>query len=90
MQIEKNIFDNIFNIVMNANGNTKDNEKAMIDLTLYCRRKDLELKLGDNEKLLKPKANYTLTANQTKLVCQWIKELRIPKGYSSCNTLKCY
>ena len=50
---------------MNVSGKTKENDKAQIDLALYCRRKDLELKSGDNGKLLKPKANYTLTAYQT-------------------------
>jgi len=88
MHIEKNFFDNIFNIMMNVSGKTKDNEKARMDLTLYCRRKDLELKLGANGKLLKSKTNYTLTADQTKLVCQWIKELRMLDGYSS-NLVRC-
>jgi len=60
---------------MNVSGKTKDNDKAQMDLALYCRCKDLELKSGANGKLLKPKANYTLTIDQTKLVCQWIKEL---------------
>jgi len=54
--------------VTNVNGKTKENEKARMDLAFYCRWKDL-----DNGKLLKPKANYTLTADQTKLVYQWIK-----------------
>ena len=64
MHIEKILFDNIFNTMMNVSGKTKDNEKARMDLTLYCRRKDLELKSGDNGKLLKPKENYTLTADK--------------------------
>ena len=29
-----------------------------------------------------PKANYTSTPQQIKLVCQWMKELRMPDGYS--------
>jgi len=49
MQINKNFFDYIFNTVMNVNGKTKDNEKARMDLTLYCRQKELELKLGADE-----------------------------------------
>ena len=73
---------------MNVSGKTKDNDKARMDLALYCRRKDLELKSRANEKLLKPNANYTLTANQTKIVCQWIKELRMSDGYSS-NLARC-
>ena len=68
LHIEKNFFDNIFNTVMNVSGKTKDNDKARMDLAFYCRRKDLELKSTTNEKLLKPKENYTLTADQTKLV----------------------
>ena len=68
MHIEKNLFDNIFNNAMNVSGKTKDNDKARMDLAFYCRRKYLELKSGANGKLLKPKANYTLTPDQTKFV----------------------
>jgi len=59
-----------------------------MDLALYCSRKDHKLKSRANRKFLKPKANYTLIVDQTKLVCQWIKELRIPDGYSS-NLARC-
>ena len=68
MHIEKNFLNNIFNTMMNVSGKTKDNDKARMNLALYCRRKDLELKSGANGKLLKPKANYTLTPDQTKFV----------------------
>lgn len=83
MHIEKNFFDNIFNTVMDVKGKTKDNEKARKDLQIYCKRKDLELKPQPNGKLLKPKANYSLSAQEAKLVCQWLKDLRMPDGYSS-------
>ena len=75
MDIEKNFFDNIFNTMINVSGKTKNNDKARMNLAFYCRCKDLELKSKANRKLLKPKENYTLTAHQTKLVSQWIKEL---------------
>ncbi|WVZ23067.1 hypothetical protein V8G54_001611 [Vigna mungo] len=88
MHIEKNFFDNIFNTVMNVAGKTKDNEKARMDIALYCRRKDLELKSHSNGNMYKPKANYTLSADQTKQVCQWVKDLRMPDGYSS-NLSRC-
>ena len=39
----------------------KDNDKTRRDLDFYCRRKDLELKPQDKGKMLKPRANYTLT-----------------------------
>jgi len=40
-----------------------------MNLALYCRHVDLELKSEANGKLLMPKENYTLTIDQTKLVC---------------------
>lgn len=36
MHIEKNIFGNIFNIVMDVKDKTKDNIKARKDLVEYC------------------------------------------------------
>jgi len=43
MHIEKKIFDNIFNIVMNVIGKTKDNYKVRKDLSLYCKLKRLRV-----------------------------------------------
>ena len=37
MHIEKNIFDNVFYIVMDIKAKTKDNIKARMDLKEYCR-----------------------------------------------------
>jgi len=88
MHIEKTFFDNIFNTVMNVSGKTKDNDKARRDIAFFCRRRDLELQSHTNGKLLKPKANYTLTKDEAKIVCRWIKELRMPDGYSS-NLARC-
>jgi len=48
----------------------------------------LELKVQDNGKILKPKASYTLTTNEAKLVCRWIKKLKMSNGYSS-NLARC-
>ena len=69
MHIEKNLFDNIFNTVRNVSAKTKENDQARMNLALYCRHVDLELKSEANGKLLMPKENYTLTIDQTKLVC---------------------
>ena len=88
MHIEKNFFDNIFNTVMNVSGKTKDNDKARRDIILYSQRKDLQLKSQGNGKWLKPKENYTITKDEVKIVCHWIKELRMPDGYSS-NLARC-
>ncbi|XP_022633646.1 uncharacterized protein LOC111241121 [Vigna radiata var. radiata] len=59
-----------------------------MDLGLYCRRKDLELKTHSNGNMYKPKANYTFSVDQSKQVCHWLKDLRMPDGYSS-NLSRC-
>jgi len=43
IHIEKNVFENIFNTVMDVKGKTKDNIKARLDVALFCNRKNMEL-----------------------------------------------
>ncbi|KAI5436175.1 hypothetical protein KIW84_022582 [Lathyrus oleraceus] len=69
-------------------GKTKDNEKARKDMEILCNRKELELKVKPNGKLLKPKANYSLTSEEAKAICRWLNELRMPDGYAS-NLARC-
>ena len=38
MHIEKNVFENIFNTVMNVDGKTQDNAKSRLDLMEICSR----------------------------------------------------
>ncbi|XP_015960485.1 uncharacterized protein LOC107484411 [Arachis duranensis] len=83
MHIEKNVFDNIFNTVMDIKEKTKDNAKARMDMSLYCKRKSLELTEQSGGKVIKPKANYTFTLQQKRAICEWVKELRMPDGYVS-------
>jgi len=41
MHIEKNVFENIFNIVMDVKGKTKDNIKARLDVVLFYNSKNM-------------------------------------------------
>ena len=90
MHIEKNVFENVFNTVMNIEGKTKDNIKAREDLVMFCRRKELEKNANGKY----PKANYTLDKNGKQAVCEWVKNLKFPDGYVSnmgrCVDLKKY
>ena len=43
MHIEKNVFENIFNTIMDVKGKTEDNIKARLDIALFCNRKNIEL-----------------------------------------------
>src|SRR5262249_5754384 len=69
MHVEKNVFDNMFNTVMDVKGKTKDNARAREDLKTICKRPELELQCRD-DKIFKPKATYVLTSDQVKEACR--------------------
>lgn len=50
MHVEKNVFDNVFNTVMDIKNKTKDNVKARMDLKEYCKQRELELQVNLVEK----------------------------------------
>ncbi|KAJ8773690.1 hypothetical protein K2173_006340 [Erythroxylum novogranatense] len=85
MHIEKNIFDNLFNTIMNIEGRTKDNAKSRVDLQLFCKRNELykDLRTGKY-----PKACYTMDRRQKELICEWLKTVKFPYGYVS-NLARC-
>jgi len=82
MYIEKNVFDNVFNTVMDVKGKKKDHIKAMTDIKKYCRRRELELVAQGNSKYLKLKAQYALDVEQMRAVCEWEYQLKPPDGYA--------
>jgi len=45
MHIKKNVFDNIFNTIMDMKEITKDNMKVITDLALDCDRRNMKLKM---------------------------------------------
>jgi hypothetical protein len=82
MHIEKNVFGNIFNMVMDVKGKTKDNIKTRMDITLFCHRKNMKL-VYVGSRVIKPKASFVLNKNAQLLVYQWLKSLCFPDGHAS-------
>ncbi|KAL0446475.1 UNVERIFIED_CONTAM: hypothetical protein Slati_1775400 [Sesamum latifolium] len=74
MHIKKNVFDNIFNTVMDIKGKTKDNLNAGKDLKIICNRPELEV--DERRPNVMPKAVYTLTREQKMRICEWITRLK--------------
>jgi len=68
---------------MNVKGKTKNNVKAKKDLLEHCKRPELELRVGPNSKVIKPKANFTFALKQKTALYKWVKELKMPDGYTS-------
>jgi hypothetical protein len=82
MHIEKNVFENIFNTVIDVMGKTKDNIKARLDIALFYNRKNMEL-VCDGSRVAKPRANVVLEKNTQLLVYKWLKSLYFPNGHAS-------
>ena len=67
MHIEKTIFENIFNTIMNVKGKIDDSIKVRIDIFLFCHRKNIKL-VYDRLWAAKPKASFALDKNTQLLV----------------------
>lgn len=82
MHIEKNICDNILGTIMNVTGKSKDNVKARLDLEAMKIRPELH-PIRNGDKLELPVAAYTLSKKEKDLFCLFLKQLRVPDGFSS-------
>ena len=85
MHIEKNVFDNIFNTILNIERRSKDNAKSRAYLQLYCKINELD---RDSHTGKYPKACYTLDKRQKEVLCDWLKNIKFPDGYVS-NLARC-
>ena len=86
MHIEKNVFDNILGTLLNLDEKTKDNLNARLDLQIMGIKRDLHPHRVGN-KFVMPIAKDTLSKtkkeNERQLLCQFLKELKLPDSYSS-------
>jgi hypothetical protein len=82
MHIEKNMFKNIFNTIMDVKGKIKDNIKARLDVALFCNLKNIEL-VCDGSRVAKPRASFVLEKNTQLLVYKWLKSLCFADGHAS-------
>ncbi|XP_042415329.1 uncharacterized protein LOC122004519 [Zingiber officinale] len=82
MHIEKNICDALVDTLFNIDEKSKDTFKARLDLQDMGIRSELHLKkVGD--KFSKPYASYTLTLEERREFCQFLKSVKFPDGYAA-------
>ncbi|XP_021753758.1 uncharacterized protein LOC110719160 isoform X1 [Chenopodium quinoa] len=82
MHIEKNICDSILGTIMNINGKTKDTLKSRLDLKAMGVRSTLH-PIEDGDKIKLPPAPFTFSVSEKKTFCNFLKELKVPDGFSS-------
>ncbi|XP_021763643.1 uncharacterized protein LOC110728275 [Chenopodium quinoa] len=88
MHIEKNFFDQLVHTIMDVKKHTCDTPSARNDIAKYCKRPQLHMHEDDRGKEFMPKAPFALDKAQRKVLCEWVKQLRFPDGYSS-NLSRC-
>lgn len=79
MHVEKNFFDNVFNIVLNFDDKIKDNPQSHLDMTKYCDRPQL----GKNSNRQYPKIVYILAKEARAILFNWVKGLKFIDGHVS-------
>lgn len=80
MHVEKNVFDNLMNTVLNVQGKTKDNLKSRLDLPNICSRGELHVNANGRG----PIPVYRLDARSKEQFFDWIMHsVKFPDGYAS-------
>jgi len=80
MDIEKYVYENIVNTVMDVAGKTKDNFNMRLDLKEFCVRDELHIRTRKDRNSYKPKAKYTLSLEYSRSLCEWLLELVYQMG----------
>lgn len=82
MHIEKNICDSVVGTLLSIEGKSKGTDKSRIDLLNMNIRRELHLqKSGDG--WIKPHAAYTLTKDERKWFCAFLKSVKFPDGFAA-------
>ncbi|XP_074277359.1 uncharacterized protein LOC141600998 [Silene latifolia] len=81
MHVEKNVFDSIIGTLLNMPNKTKDGVKARHDMVARGRFEVNPIQKGKRTYL--PPICTTLSRNEKKVLCESLKGVKVPHGYSS-------
>ena len=89
MHIEKNILHNLLCTSFKIEGKSKDTLNSRLDLEDMGIRQELHLRpINGGESFEMPEAWYTMSKEEKKALCEFIKGVRFPDGYAA-NLAKC-
>ena len=83
MHIEKNIYDNIIEALLNIKGKTKDNSNFWLDLERIGLWHELHLVPCDGGKFLMPTTSYTLHEDEKRNFYEWLKIIKFFDNFVS-------
>jgi hypothetical protein len=83
MHLKKNVFGNTIRLVLETSAKTKDTLKSRQDLVAMKIRENLHpMDKGNGRYELLP-ANYNLTHDEKKAMCESLQGIRVPSRFSS-------
>lgn len=82
MHVEKNVAESLIGTLLNIPGKTKDGYKARKDIEEMGTRKELAPQENGKRAYLPP-ACYTLSKKEKTIVCECLRGIKVPHGYSS-------
>ena len=92
IHIEKNVFEQVINTIMNVTFKSKDDINSRKDLAMHCKWRKLNIQISSvvhgGQRAVMPTAPYVLSKEQRKVLCDWICELKFSDGYAS-NLSRC-
>jgi hypothetical protein len=83
MHVTKNVFDSIIRTLLDLPRKSKDGLKSHIDPVQFELRPELHPISRPNGKYFLPPTIYTLIAEERKTLCQCLRGVQVPMGFSS-------
>jgi hypothetical protein len=83
MHVTKNVFNNIIGTLLDMPRKMKDRLKSCNDLVQFGLRPELHPNLRPSGKHYLPLASYSLIDEEKKKICQCLRGVRVPTGFSS-------
>ena len=84
MHLSKNVFESTAGILLDMKTKTKDGLQSRQDLVNQEIRPELHpTSVAQNGKMDLPGVSYNLTTEEKRVVCQWLRDVKVPIGFSS-------
>jgi hypothetical protein len=83
MHVTKGVFESTICLLLDIAGKTNDGLNACKDLQVLGIREEIHPQDRPNEKIYLPPASYTLTIEEKRAICKYLRGIRVPTGFST-------
>jgi hypothetical protein len=78
MHLEKNVFESTIGVLLDIKTKTKDGLKSLMDLVNQNIRSEIHpTPATQSEKVDLPSTSYNLTRDEKRVVCQWLRGVKV-------------